>query len=81
MSKVLPEDRILAHAFKEHNSLKPCPFCGAKYEGAIAGDRKINKGLYVYDNAPSSDMQQWAHVCCLDCGAGQNSIRKWNMRA
>jgi len=74
------EDLIRCHDFKDHEKLKPCPFCGAKWEGAIAGDRSVRRGLYVYDNAPNSDCQTWAHVVCLTCGAGQNSIRKWNRR-
>lgn len=72
---------ISAISFKDHATLKPCPFCGAKWEGAIAGDSSTPRhGLYVYDNAPSSDCQPWAHVCCLDCGCGQSTITKWNTR-
>jgi hypothetical protein len=72
--------QVTAISFKDFASLKPCPFCGTTWEGAISGDRSMNKGLLVYDNAPSSDCRPWAHVVCLSCGAGQNSIRKWNAR-
>jgi hypothetical protein len=87
---LIPEDFKRASEF-DPNSLLPCPFCGATHVGAnelvknpiphrVDHVRKSNKGLYIYDNAPSSDCQTWAHVVCLDCGAGQNSVRKWNMR-
>lgn len=72
---------ISAISFKDHTKLKPCPFCGPKWEGAISGDRSTTRrGLIVYDNSPSSDMKSWAHVACLDCGAGHSSIAKWNSR-
>lgn len=71
-----------AHDFKDHSSLLPCPFCGAAWVGAISGDRSTpNCGLLVYNNAPNSDTQTWAHVVCLDCGCGQSSIEKWQTRA
>jgi hypothetical protein len=74
-------NELSAILFKDHTKLKPCPFCGSKWEGAISGDSQSPKiGLLVYDNAPSSDMKPWAHVVCLGCGAGQSTIAKWNMR-
>lgn len=73
-------DLISCNDFNDHASLLPCPFCGTKWEGAISGSHKVTRGLLVYNNAPSSDMHTWAHVVCLTCGAGQNSIRKWNRR-
>lgn len=70
-----------AHDFKDHSSLLPCPFCGAAWVGAISGDRSTpNRGLFVYNNAPNSDTQPWAHVVCLDCSCGQSSIEKWQTR-
>lgn len=75
------EPLIFALEFTDYINLKKCPFCGSKWEGVLPGITSTRmRGLYVYDNAPSSDIKPWAHVVCLDCGAGQNSIAKWNSR-
>ena len=50
------------------HQLIPCPFCGSA-------------NLHVFQNAPSSDMEPWPHVACLECGTGQSTIAKWNTRA
>lgn len=47
--------------------LQPCPFCASDF-------------LYIYGNAPSSDLQTWPHVVCMGCGAGHTSVEKWNTR-
>lgn len=77
----IEDTQFSAIQFEGHRELKPCPFCGSVWDGAIVGDSSIKTGLYVYDNAPSSDMRGWAHVVCLTCGCGQNSVRKWNTRS
>ena len=63
-----------------HNpeKVKPCPFCGAKQEDL---DKGKSKGVYVYNNAPHSSIQQWPHVACLECGAGAPQLKVWNRRA
>lgn len=76
----MSDHSIRASQFNGHSDLKPCPFCGAKWDGAISGDSSIRTGLLVYDNAPNSDTTPWAHVACLECGAGQTSITNWNTR-
>jgi hypothetical protein len=48
--------------------LHPCPFCNSD-------------NLYICPNSQSSDMAPQPNVVCLKCGAGQNSIEKWNTRA
>lgn len=59
------------------DELLPCPFCG---DTSDMLNKKNGRGLYCYANAPSSDMQTWKHVCCLNCGAGHSSVDKWNTR-
>jgi hypothetical protein len=58
--------------------LQPCPFCGATHE---ALDKANGKGVYAYENAPSSDMQTWLHVVCLECGGAAPSVKAWNARS
>lgn len=48
-------------------SLQDCPFCNSSH-------------LYIYENAPASDLKTWPHVVCLTCGAGHSSVEKWNTR-
>ncbi len=55
--------------------IRDCPHCGATH---AALDKQKRKGIYVYNNAPSSDMEQWPHVVCLECGCGAASIGAWN---
>lgn len=61
--------------FKDYDKIKPCPFCGAKWNGLDA-----KSGVYVYSNAPSSDQRLWLHVACLDCGSGASTVKIWNSR-
>jgi hypothetical protein len=46
-------------------NLKPCPFCG-------------NVKPICKLSSPSSDIH---HIVCLKCGAGQDTIKKWNTRS
>ena len=64
---------------KDTNSMKllDCPHCGAKSDSL---DKRNGKGVYAYQNAPSSDIQPWMHVACLECGSGSSSVETWNRR-
>lgn len=57
--------------------LLPCPFCGDTSEML---DKKSKRGLYLYENTPSSDTPAWKHIYCLNCGAGHGGVDKWNTR-
>lgn len=59
--------------------LLPCPFCGA-VECERDYEKGNRSGVLWYKNSPSSDMEKWDHVVCLTCGAGCNSVEKWNTR-
>ena len=55
--------------------LLACPHCGATQDDL---DKRNGKGIYAYLNAPSSDIQPWLHVVCLECGGSAPSIEAWN---
>ena len=57
--------------------LLDCPHCGATQNSLDKGN---GKGIYAYHDAPSSDIQTWIHVACLECGSGSPSIETWNLR-
>ncbi len=58
-------------------ALLACPHCGATAE---ALDKSNGKGVYAYMSAPSSDIELWLHVACLECGSGSPSVLVWNSR-
>jgi hypothetical protein len=57
--------------------LLACPYCGATAE---ALDKRNGKGVYAYMGSPSSDIEPWMHVACLECGSGSPSAKVWNSR-
>jgi len=59
------------------DKIESCPHCGATHESL---DKRNGKGVYVYLNAPSSDVDAWPHVVCLECGGAAPSITIWNKR-
>lgn len=75
MFELIEEDFQNPFEYAHYDKIKPCPFCGAKWQGI-----ESRKGVYVYSNAPSSDQRQWLHVVCLECGSGASTIKVWNSR-
>ena len=61
----------------DSTALLACPHCGATAE---ALDKGNGKGVYAYTDAPSSDIEPWMHVACLECGSGSPSVKVWNSR-